>query len=130
MVSASPDATLKVWDLRSGEVLRTLYGPGGGIADVTITPDGKTAVSTGVSASTDVLMLWDLHSGELLDMLYGDNAAATAVAITPDGKTAVWGSTGTSTALTIWNLPDGGVRQILKAHGSWISGVAVRFSPL
>jgi DNA-binding beta-propeller fold protein YncE len=44
-ISASWDSTLKVWDLETGQALRTLEGHSGWVHDVAVAPDGKRAVS-------------------------------------------------------------------------------------
>ena len=62
-VSASGDTTLKVWDLESGEELRTLAGHSDYVSGVAVTADGRRAVS----ASWDnTLKVWDLESGQEL----------------------------------------------------------------
>ena len=87
-VSAYGDVnTLKVWDLRTGEVLRTLEGHTGGVNDVAITPDGKTAVS---ASSDATLKVWDLKSGLEIAGFHGDSILR-ACDIPPDGKTIVAG---------------------------------------
>src|SRR5206468_995552 len=40
-VSASPDNTLKVWDLESGRELRTLEGHSGSVTGVAVSSDGR-----------------------------------------------------------------------------------------
>ena len=56
-VSASWDKTLKVWDLATGAVLRTLEGHTSSVNAVAVTPDDQRAVS----ASWDkTLKVWDL----------------------------------------------------------------------
>ena len=67
-VSASGDNTLKVWDLETGRVLRTLEGHSHFVYGVAVTPDGKRAVS----ASADkTLKVWDLETGRALRTLEG-----------------------------------------------------------
>ncbi len=62
-VSASEDRTLKVWDLETGQELRTLEGHGARVIGVAVTPDGRRVVS----ASWDnTLKVWDLETGQEL----------------------------------------------------------------
>src|SRR5438132_5243274 len=65
-VSASLD--LRLWDLESGQTIRTLEGHTGIVSAVAVTPDGCRAVS----ASGDrTLRLWDLSNGQALRTLEG-----------------------------------------------------------
>ena len=60
-VSGSRDRTLRVWDLESGQTVRTLEGHAKAVTAVAVTPDGCRAVS----ASYDwTLRMWDLESGQ------------------------------------------------------------------
>ena len=68
-VYASQDATLQVWDLKSGRKLRTLDGHTDFITAVAVTPDGRVAVSASRDAT---LKLWDLESGIVLASFNGD----------------------------------------------------------
>ncbi len=76
------ERTLKVWDLASGGLERTLEGHSNWVTAVAITPDGRQAVS----ASHDkTLKVWDLASGVLERTLEGHSNWVNAVVITPDG---------------------------------------------
>jgi WD40 repeat protein len=73
-VSASADGTLKVWDLESGEELRTLAGHTDRINELAVTPDGRRVVS----ASDDgTLKVWDPESGTLIASFSGDGRVLT-----------------------------------------------------
>ena len=56
LVSASDDKTLKVWNLRTGALLRTLKGHTATVISVAISPNGDRAVS----GSKGELKFWDL----------------------------------------------------------------------
>ena len=61
-----------MWDLESGACLRTLEGHSGWVLSVSVTPDGRRAVS----ASWDkTLRVWDLESGACLRTLEGHSGA-------------------------------------------------------
>ena len=62
-VSASDDQTLRLWDLESGQCLRTSKATRTTVTSVSVSPDGRRAVS----ASYDkTLRVWDLESGQCL----------------------------------------------------------------
>jgi WD40 repeat protein len=118
-VSASYDNTLKVWDLESGRVLRTLEGHSA-IYGVALTPDGKRAVS---AASDNTLKVWDLESGCALHTLEGHSKFVSGVAVTPEGKRAV--SASSDNTLKVWDLESGRMLRTLEGHSASVSGVAV-----
>ena len=101
-VSASEDRTLRLWDLESGQTIRTLEGHTGSVRAVAVTPDGRRAVS----ASEDrTLRLWDLESGQTIRTLEGHTDSVRAVAVTPDGRRAV--SASEDRTLRLWDLESG-----------------------
>jgi WD40 repeat protein len=82
VASASSDKTVKLWDARDGQLLRTLHGHEKSVDDVTFSPDGNTIAS----ASRDqTIMLWDAHSGELKRTL-APGERPISIAFSPDGK--------------------------------------------
>jgi len=94
--------TLKVLDIESDRVLKTLDGHSSVVLAVAIAPDGKTAIS----ASYDkTLKIWDTETGSELKTLTGHSNSVYAVAIAPDGKTAI--SASWDKTLKIWDLLTG-----------------------
>jgi WD40 repeat protein len=86
-VSASDDRTLKVWDLKTGELPRTLEGHSGEVRGVAVTPDGSKAVS----ASDDhTLKVWDLESGHVVAAFAADYPLRCC-GVSPLGETLVAG---------------------------------------
>jgi WD40 repeat protein len=86
--------TIKVWNLRTGELLHTLHGysDSGVIGSFAISPDGQTIVS---SNNKDI-KVWNLHTGELLrTLLHGHTDQVYITHISPDGQTlissTIWG---------------------------------------
>ena len=62
IVSGSTDNTIKVWDLKSGDCLRTLGGHSSSVYAVALAVDGRTIVS----GSTDnTIKVWDLNVGRM-----------------------------------------------------------------
>jgi WD40 repeat protein len=119
-VSTAGDRTLVVWDLRTGQRLRTLEGHAKSVNAVALTPDDQHAVS----ASKDrTLIVWDLHTGEDLRTLEGHKKSVEAVVVTPDGQHVV--SASKDRTLIVWDLHTGGRTRVLEGHTDQVSAVAV-----
>ena len=119
-VSASNDGTLKVWNLESGETLRTLEGHPDPVYGVVVTADGKRAVSASVDQT---LKVWDLESGHALRTLKGHSFAVTSVTVTADGRRTV--SASLDETLKVWDTESGRVLHTLEGHSDSVIGVAV-----
>ncbi len=118
-VSWSRDQTLKLWDLKSGQVLADLPGRIEGILAITMNSDRKRAISH----SSGTLKVWDVDSGRVLLTLVGHTEDVLAVAVTPDGRCAVTGS-GDKT-VKVWDLESGRIYHTLTGHEYQVSAVAV-----
>src|SRR5262249_39400794 len=56
LLSAGMDATLRLWDVRSGKEVRRLVGHKMGVTAAALSPEGKRALSSGLDHT---LRLWD-----------------------------------------------------------------------
>ncbi len=122
-LSASNDGTLKLWDLESGTVLRTMEGHRALVySAVAVLPDGKRALSASYDGT---LKLWNLESGTVLRTMEGHRALVySAVAVLPDGKRAL--SASYDGTLKLWNLESGTVLRTMEGHRALVySAVAV-----
>ncbi|MBK8906197.1 MAG: hypothetical protein IPM53_33775 [Anaerolineaceae bacterium] len=119
-LSASTDHTLKLWNLRSGQVEKTLTGHEEGVLAVAITPDGQRAIS---ASGDNTLKLWNLQSGQAEKTLTGHEEGVSAVAITPDGQRAL--SASFDHTLKLWNLRSGQVEKTLTGHEKGVLAVAI-----
>jgi len=120
MISASTDATLKVWDLDTGAQLHTLTGHVLDISAVAVTPDGSRLIS---GSWDKTLKVWDLDSGTELHTLTGHSGSVLAVAMTPDGSRVISGS-GDNT-IKVWDLDNLTELSTLTGHSKEVSAVAV-----
>jgi WD40 repeat protein len=66
VISASDDKTLKLWDVNTGEHIRSFQGHNSEVWSVSVTPDGERIVSL---ANGSRVIVWELHSGEKLHTL-------------------------------------------------------------
>ena len=102
IASGSEDNTIKLWNLRTGQLLRTLTGHSEGIRSVAISPDGKLLAS---GSDDKTIKLWNLDTGKLLRTLTGHSDIVQSVTISPDGKLIASGSN--DKTVKLWN-PDTG----------------------
>jgi hypothetical protein len=119
-LSGSEYGTLCLWDLTTGEALRTLQGHRGAVNAVAVVPDDAQALS---GSEDGTLRLWDLHTGEILRTLEGHRGAVNAVAVMPDGARALSGSE--DGALRLWDLHTGEILRTLEGHRGSVNAVAV-----
>ncbi len=66
----SDRGVIKLWDAKSGALLRTLQEPYGWAEAVAFSPDGKTLVS---ESSNKAIRVWDAASGRLLRSMWEEN---------------------------------------------------------
>ncbi|HCF29057.1 MAG TPA: hypothetical protein DEV81_18060 [Cyanobacteria bacterium UBA11049] len=121
LASSSGDKTIKLWQLKSGELLRAFPGAHSDtIWSIGISHDGQTLVS---SSGDKTVKIWNLNTGELLRTLVGHTDTVSSVAISQDGQTVVSGS-GDKT-VKIWNLNTGKLLRTLVGHTDAVRSVAV-----
>ena len=113
VVSGGFDNTLRVWDIESGQSLRTVTVTGyeeNLIECMSITPDGQRALF----GKWGTLDFWDLESGKCLQTLKEHNGRVSSVSITPDGRLAVSGSNhGT---VCVWDIERGQCLSVIEEH--------------
>ena len=60
IVSGSRDNTIKIWNLESGQEIKTLAGHNGSVRSVAISSDSKYIVS---GSDDNTIKIWNLESG-------------------------------------------------------------------
>jgi WD40 repeat protein len=99
LATGSWDKTVRLWDLSSGEWMRTLEGHQGFVLCVTFSADGKTLAS----GSTDkTVRLWDAATGEHREVLEAHSGAVNSAAFSPDGTVLASGSN--DSTVKLWYL--------------------------
>jgi WD40 repeat protein len=121
VLNSPRDFILRLWDLDTGNTIRTLPGHHEDVESVAIAPDGRTALSGSRDKS---IRLWDLANGNTIRTFWHDGFV-TSVAFAPDGRTALSGCT--DNRLRLWNLAGGDSIRTLTGHTSWVNSVA--FAP-
>jgi hypothetical protein len=127
-VRLSPDARaalsagdkLKLWDVTTGNELRTYETEFATVYSVAFSPDGRTALAGGQGW----LRLWDVASGKLLREFADSYDEGRSVAFSADGRTAL---TGGDRAVRLWDIATGKQRRTFTDDASYVGSVA--FSP-
>src|SRR6266508_1736472 len=122
LASGSDDNTLRLWDVSSGELIRSLEGHQLSVSSVAFSPDGRWLAS---GSEDNTVRLWDASSGELVRSLEGHQGWVRSVAFSPDGRWLASGS-GDRT-VRLWDVSSGELIRSLEGHQLSVSSVA--FSP-
>ncbi|WP_375328825.1 NACHT and WD repeat domain-containing protein [Microcystis sp. BLCC-F210] len=122
LVSGSVDKTIKLWNVETGQEIRTLKGHDNFVTSVNFSPDGKTLVSGSVDKT---IKLWNVETGKEIRTLKGHDGYVSSVNFSPDGKTLVSGSV--DKTIKLWNVETGKEIRTLKGHDGYVS--SVNFSP-
>ncbi|MCY3021234.1 MAG: protein kinase [Planctomycetota bacterium] len=121
-VSGSYDKTVKLWDLGTGQAMRTFLGHTEGVRSVAFSPDGNRALS---GSYDKTLKLWDVATGRELRTFSGHAGSVGSVALSPDGKVALSGSD--DKTLILWDVETGHEIYMLSGHAKEVRAVA--FTP-
>jgi serine/threonine protein kinase len=122
LASGSADNTIALWDMSTGQPLKTLTGHTSYVNAIAITPDGKTLVS---GSADNTVKLWDLAAGKELKTLVGHQGYVNALDISPDGKTLA--TVSADKTIRLWDLATGITIRTLKGHADYVN--ALIFSP-
>jgi WD40 repeat protein/serine/threonine protein kinase len=124
LVSGGWDGAVRLWDVRSGQCVRTLKGHRRPVHAVDLTPDGRFAVSV---CEDETVRFWELTRSRFWGTsqgrrLYaspnppswagdgGSRIGVTAVRLTPDGRFALY--TGLDGVFRIWDTHSGQERTL------------------
>ena len=116
IVSRGNDKTIKLWDLQSGEMIRTFEVDR--YMSISITNDGKCIVS----GCRDETILWDLQSGEMIRKWNWGN---DSVVISNDGRYIVWGNDDWEGMIVVWDLKSNEVIRNFKERTEGANAVAI-----
>jgi eukaryotic-like serine/threonine-protein kinase len=119
LASAGADQTIKIWDLKRGQVVSTLLGHADSVSAIAFSPDGRRLVSTGADKT---VRLWEIGTGKELLMLEGHTATVNCVAFSQEGHSVVTGSD--DKQLRVWDLRNGTAVTVFKEHAEKVETLA------
>ncbi len=123
MVAAGWSSGLKLWDVDSGQEIRTLGDMMLGANRVIWSPDGATLAFAGVHGGE--IQLWNAADGRLVQTLSGHKDSVNGFAFSPDGRLLATASR--DVTVRVWDWAGGRELQTLIGHSESVDGVA--FSP-
>ena len=102
IVTANFNGTVKLWDVETGRLLRTLDGHTHVVYKGVFSPDEKTLASCSLDGKINI---WEVATGTLLRTLTGHTQPVKAVAFTPDGSALA--SVSNDGTLRLWDVAKG-----------------------
>lgn len=122
---------VKLWNVQTGELKRTLNVHSGEVMGVSFAPDGQLVASAGPAVH-----LWNAQSGQLVKVFKPERGTVYALAFAPDGKTLVgagaYGWTDPATGkisprghIKVWDIETGALVRTIEEHTGGFRCVAI-----
>jgi WD40 repeat protein len=114
---------VRLWDARTGRLLRRLGEPREQVRSVAFSPDGRwLAAGAGGPDGSGAVRLWDARTGAEAGARVDPGAPVIAIAFAPDGKTLA--SAGSDGRITLGDVPTAVVRRTLEGHNGAVTALA------
>ena len=120
--AGSYDETLRLWEVSSGQCLRTYPGHEASVGSISFSPSGHQCIS---GSADHTLRLWEISSGRCLRTFEGHDGGVASVSVSPNGRHCLSGS-GDKT-IRLWDISSGKCLRTFVGHTDIVC--SVRFSP-
>jgi WD40 repeat protein len=100
---------VQLWDVRAGQVLKTLHGHTNRIWTVAFDPEGNILAS---GSDDHTVRLWDVHAGQEIKVLHGHTNRVLSVAFSPDGN--ILASSSDDGTIMFWDMQTDKYQKTLK----------------
>lgn len=119
VAGACGDKIVRIWDLRTGRVVRRVAPHKEPISAIVLSPDGKLLASGGWDSTVHV---WDLAADRELHALTGHTKWVSSLAFSGDGKRLLSG--GLDATIRLWDV-DAGKALAVVSTGAAVDSVAL-----
>ena len=119
LATGSRDQSIKLWNLETQTLDKTLVDSGAVIHALAFSPDGTKLASGG---SDNRLRVWDVDAGNELQSLAGHTDTILSLAYSPDGSRIATGSSDTN--IRIWKTSDYSVERVITGHTGFVYTLA------
>ncbi|BAZ80247.1 serine/threonine protein kinase with WD-40 repeats [Sphaerospermopsis kisseleviana NIES-73] len=121
-LASGGDKTIKLWAVKTGNLLQTFTGHSNLVTSVAYSPDGQTLAS---ASNDNTIKLWAVKTGNLLHTFTGHSYWVGSVAYSPDGQTLA--SASNDNTIKLWAVKTGNLLHTFTGHSYWVGSVA--YSP-
>lgn len=111
LASGSTDKTLRLWDVSTGALQRTLTAHEGTVTNVFFSPDGGLLISEGADKT---FCLWDARTGDHQETILRDAFSGYRTTISPDGQLLASHKGQRTTAIDLSDVDTGKHKKTLK----------------
>jgi WD40 repeat protein len=116
LVSASEDATLRVFQLGTGECMMTLAGQQAAVRHMVLREDCERALTVG---DDEDVLVWDVPGEQVIRRLAGHLRRVRGLCMTPDGRLAV--TAGQEGRLRVWDVETGNCTANVQGLGEQVA---------
>jgi len=114
------DTTVRIWDIDTGEEIRTLRDHTDTVDSVKFTPDGAFLLSASWDGKVN---RWDVITGQLLATYEGHEGRVYMLDLMPNGEQFI--SAGADGTLKLWDIDTGEVVRTFEGHEGEVNGVDI-----
>ena len=118
-LTGGADQTLKLWDTRTGTLIRTFTGHKKAVFSVALSEDGQYAYS---GSRDGTIKQWEVFSGKMLRSIPGQSTAVRSVALSGDGRFILGGGSNTP---HLWDTTSGHMLRTFNQHPMLVNTVAL-----
>jgi WD40 repeat protein/serine/threonine protein kinase len=113
------DTTFKLWEVATGQCLRTFTGDTDPVASVYLSVDGRFVLSG--SFCNETFKLWEVATGQCLRTFTGHKGKVNSVCFSADGRFVLSGSD--DTTLKLWEASTGRCLRTFTGHARLVDSV-------